>query len=341
MGRFINADNYPSTGQDILGNNMFAYCNNNPVIYRDSSGNALDTVIDVISLFSSIVAVAQNPNDPWAWVGLAGDLVDVAIPFVGGIGETVKATSTLFKAADNFDDVHDTVKAIDFSGAACFVAGTTVLAAGGHVAIENIHAGDYVWAWDEETGEVALKQVVETYVNESSELIHVFVNGEEIITTPTHPFYSPVKGWTEAAKLRAGDILVLVNGEYVVVEKVLHEILETPITVYNFQVEDFHTYYVTTSGILVHNSCKMPENFSPAGAGRHGAFNQAKRDLGIPVSKQPVVLPNIDRRGNIVPGRVYDFDGIQIRDDVVGHSFNDGGYLPPHFNTPDGRHYFY
>ena len=73
MGRFINADNYPSTGQDILGNNMFAYCNNNPVIYRDSSGNALDTVIDVISLFSSIVAVAQNPNDPWAWVGLAGD----------------------------------------------------------------------------------------------------------------------------------------------------------------------------------------------------------------------------------------------------------------------------
>ena len=33
----------------------------------------------------------------------------------------------------------------------------------------------------------------ETYVNQTSELVHVFVGGEEIITTPTHPFYSPVK----------------------------------------------------------------------------------------------------------------------------------------------------
>ena len=71
---------------------------------------------------------------------------------------------------------------------------------------------------------------------------------------PTHPFYSPVKGWTDAAKLRAGDILVLVNGEYVVVEKVQHELLEAPIKVYNFQVEDYHTYYVGV-GVLVHNSC--------------------------------------------------------------------------------------
>ena len=86
-------------------------------------------------------------------------------------------------------------------------------------------------------------------------MIHVFVNGEEIVTTPSHPFYSPVKGWTDAVQLRAGDILVLVNGEYVVVEKVQHEILETPVTVYNFQVEDYHTYFVADIGILVHNAC--------------------------------------------------------------------------------------
>ena len=71
----------------------------------------------------------------------------------------------------------------------------------------------------------------------------------------THPFYSPVKGWTDAVQLRAGDILVLVNGEYVVVEKVQHEILEAPVTVYNFNVSDYHTYYVTDAGVLVHNSC--------------------------------------------------------------------------------------
>ena len=36
--RFINADSFVSTGQGILGNNMFAYCNNNPVMYVDYSG---------------------------------------------------------------------------------------------------------------------------------------------------------------------------------------------------------------------------------------------------------------------------------------------------------------
>jgi len=50
--------------------------------------------------------------------------------------------------------------------------------------------------------------------------------------------------------------LQLVNGEYVVVEQVQHEILEFPITVYNFEVEDFHTYYVGDTGVLVHNRCK-------------------------------------------------------------------------------------
>ena len=78
------------------------------------------------------------------------------------------------------------------------------------------------------------------------------VNDEEIVSTPNHPFYSPVKGWTKAINLRAGDILVTVNGEYVVVEKVQHEILENPVQVYNFEVEDYHTYYVGKSELLVH-----------------------------------------------------------------------------------------
>lgn len=36
---------------------------------------------------------------------------------------------------------------------------------------------------------------------------------------------------------------------------VQHEILETPVTVYNFEVEDFHTYYVGNNAVLVHNKC--------------------------------------------------------------------------------------
>ena len=39
--RFINADNYASTGQGFLGTNMFAYCNNNPIKFSDPSGHSL------------------------------------------------------------------------------------------------------------------------------------------------------------------------------------------------------------------------------------------------------------------------------------------------------------
>ena len=38
IGRWINADGYVSTGQGVLGNNMFAYCGNNPVNNCDPSG---------------------------------------------------------------------------------------------------------------------------------------------------------------------------------------------------------------------------------------------------------------------------------------------------------------
>ena len=91
------------------------------------------------------------------------------------------------------------------------------------------------------------------------------MNGEEITCTPMHPFYSPVKGWTSAVDLRAGDILVMLNGEYVVVEQVQHELLESPETTYNFEVEDFHTYYVGEEPVLVHNECTLSnsKNYSP------------------------------------------------------------------------------
>jgi RHS repeat-associated protein len=39
-GRFINADGYVSTGTGMLGYNMFAYCNNNPINMIDYEGQA-------------------------------------------------------------------------------------------------------------------------------------------------------------------------------------------------------------------------------------------------------------------------------------------------------------
>ena len=164
----------------------------------------------------------------------------------------------LFKVAMTGTSMWGSAK--DFGTSYCFVAGTLVTTEDGQEPIEEIEVGDKVLSEDETTGEVAVKTVTETYVNETDELIHIGVNGETISATPTHPFYVDKLGWTLARSLRAGDVLVLSNGELVTVEWVQHEILESPIKVYNFEVEDFHTYFVGENRVLVHNMCKTSDS---------------------------------------------------------------------------------
>ena len=164
----------------------------------------------------------------------------------------------LFKVAMTGTSMWGSAK--DFGTSYCFVAGTLVTTEDGQEPIEEIEVGDKVLSEDETTGEVAVKTVTETYINETDELIHIGVNGETISATPTHPFYVDKLGWTLARSLRAGDVLVLSNGELVTVEWVQHEILESPIKVYNFEVEDFHTYFVGENRVLVHNMCKTSDS---------------------------------------------------------------------------------
>ena len=136
----------------------------------------------------------------------------------------------------------------------CFVAGTMILTASGLVAIENIKAGDKVISTDPETFETAEKTVLETYIREDSKLIHLMINGEEIITTETHPFYVNNRGFVNAGELKVGDELLDSDGEVLFVENYTVELTKDLITVYNFQVEDFHTYYVGKNCVFVHNA---------------------------------------------------------------------------------------
>ena len=57
-GRFVNADGYVSTGQDITGLNMFAYCGNNPVNRADSSGESWWSVALACVAIVAVCAVA-------------------------------------------------------------------------------------------------------------------------------------------------------------------------------------------------------------------------------------------------------------------------------------------
>ena len=137
----------------------------------------------------------------------------------------------------------------------CFVAGTLVMTAAGVLAIERIKAGDVVLSAHQETFEVGHRKVLETYVREVDRLVHLVVNGETIITTFDHPFYVKDQGFMPATNLWIGAELIDRDDNILHVEEIYHECLEDETcTVYNFQVEEYHTYFVGEQGILVHNA---------------------------------------------------------------------------------------
>jgi filamentous hemagglutinin len=93
---------------------------------------------------------------------------------------------------------------------------------------------------------------------------------------------------------------------------------------------------------------------SPEGAGRRGAFRQAKRQNGVPVTQHPTEIgPNIGKQGQTQPGREYKFKVLDegasepreviIRDDAGGHFYgrDNAQNRGPHFNDGKKNHYDY
>ena len=80
------------------------------------------------------------------------------------------------------------------------------------------------------------------------------INGEKIVTTVDHPFYVKNQGFIKAGELAIGDELLNSNCNVLLVENHSVELTYEPTTVYNFQVEDFHTYHVGEFRIFVHNA---------------------------------------------------------------------------------------
>ena len=151
-----------------------------------------------------------------------------------------------------------------------------MLTAGGFVCIESIKEGDEVYSCNADTGEIGLKKVQETYVHEVTELVHLTIDDEIIDTTREHPFFLEGLGFIAASELRAGDEIRLYDGSTGVVKSVEIEILETPVNVYNFEVEDWHTYYVGEEGALVHNWCEGVNGRSDSGKYQVGAYKDIK-----------------------------------------------------------------
>ena len=135
----------------------------------------------------------------------------------------------------------------------CFVEGTLVLTEDGLVPIEDIEVGNYVWAENPDTGDITLKEVLDTFEKKVDTIVTITIDGEKIKTTEAHLFYVEVTGWIPASMLKEGDILSLEDGREVPVQSIETITYNHYVNVYNFEVKDFHIYYISDVSVLVHN----------------------------------------------------------------------------------------
>ena len=226
----------------------------------------------------------------------------------------------------------------------CFVAGTLISTSTGSVPIENIKAGDVVYSFDEETQEVSEQVVEETFIRESNELVHIKVGDETITTTPEHPFYMPKKGFVNAINLRAGDTLWTINGEYVIIEKIQHEILESPVKVYNFRVAQNHTYFAGNAAVGVHNAAYPSNNYNWGNQSTlQDHFNRHGGDVGAssPADYARIANEFYNNRGNYQVK--VDSQGVTRVYDPVNNifgSYNPDGTTKTLFSPTRGQAYF-
>ena len=70
-------------------------------------------------------------------------------------------------------------------------------------------------------------------------------------------FYVSGRGWVAAGDLNEGDEVYLIDGSAAYVTGAELEQFEEPVTVYNLEVDDLHTYFVGDTAILVHNQYEV------------------------------------------------------------------------------------
>jgi hypothetical protein len=133
----------------------------------------------------------------------------------------------------------------------CFVAGTLVRTESGLAPIESIQPGDRVLAQDQDTGELAYKLVATRTLRPPGKLLRIRVGDQNVNTTLGHPFWVSGHGWRMAKELKTGDLLHSLAGS-LPIDAI--ESLPDPQPAYNLVVPGFNTYFVTQTGLLVHDN---------------------------------------------------------------------------------------
>jgi hypothetical protein len=130
----------------------------------------------------------------------------------------------------------------------CFTKKTKVKIVNGFKNIEDIRVGDMVLSRNEKSdssGEIHYSRVTEIFTKYTNLLyIITFEDETHLETTWNHPFWIEGKGWVETKDLKSGDLTVLSDGKSLTIRAVEEKPLDKEVIVYNFEVENDHTYFV-------------------------------------------------------------------------------------------------
>ena len=87
-GRFINADGMLAASSTILGNNMFAYTENNPVMYVDPTGEI--GLLVILGIAAGLLAILPTIANIWA-INEKNNYASVILPENPDMNNTVIA----------------------------------------------------------------------------------------------------------------------------------------------------------------------------------------------------------------------------------------------------------
>ncbi|WP_018756419.1 polymorphic toxin-type HINT domain-containing protein [Paenibacillus terrigena] len=280
IGRFINEDTYEGEQNNPLSLNLYTYVSNNPLIYFDPSGHFLilssgvggdsgyyldknnirrmksNSEID----YSFYMYQYQFDHKSFMTANNKGNIKykqamgDVVLKYDVENIDTIILGIALVEGVTSIKSGSNSLKRQN--ECQCFIAGTKVMTDEGEKPIEEIEVGDKVLAKDDDTGEIAYKEVEWLFHRDVEETYNITVGGEVITTTDEHPFWIVGKDWVKSKDLVVGDVLTTSDGKELAIEKI--EVKKEHRTVYNFKVKDFHTYFVSNLGIWTHNACSTP-----------------------------------------------------------------------------------
>jgi hypothetical protein len=138
------------------------------------------------------------------------------------------------------------------AGANSFSADTLVSTEDGLRPIDEIVVGDRVWAYNEATGTTGLYTVTAVLVHDDPVEVQLHIGGEQISTTPEHPFFTLELGWVDAGDLWRGAHIRRADGSFALLWDFTVD--ARPRRMYNLTVATAHTFFVGVQRVLVHNA---------------------------------------------------------------------------------------